>query len=323
MTGLHHGSQPLLHRQALVRSQRPPAADATEPLLERAHRIALATAWALKPVRLADVLPTLGVLARHYLGRDGSGLPDPRSALARPDGLAGICDVLTPELVLEAYRNGLFPWSQMGPQKWWAIGLRSTLFFENYRLEKSVRRCLRQQKFRVTFDEDFLGVMRGCAEPRGSRLHVTWIRPDIMRVFTALHALGHAHSVEVWDEAGEMVGGAYGLAIGRVFFTESQFFRARDASKTGFAVLNMHLQHWGFAINDAKAHTVHLGNLGFTEIPRDRHNAIVARFGSAAAPGSRWRTDPSLDAASWEPSQAQVLRRDDVIGTTASEGSCA
>jgi leucyl/phenylalanyl-tRNA--protein transferase len=277
-------------------------------------------AWALKPERISAVLPTLGIVARHYLsGAPSSQLPDPETALSNPDGLVGVCGELTADRAVAAYRKGLYPWSHIGPQKWWSLEQRSTLFFENYRLEKGVRRALRQKKLRVTFDEDFSGVIKACAAPRPGRFHVTWIRPQIIEVYTELFNRGQAHSVEVWNEEGELVGGAYGLALGKVFFTESQFYRARDASKVGFAVLNRHLQHWGFAINDAKAQIAHLENLGFVEIPRATHTAITGQFANRIGRAGHWKVDPQLDVSTWQPDETEGLRQTDVMAASSAD----
>ena len=160
---------------------------------------------------------------------------------------------------------------------------------------------MRRQEFRVTFDRDFDSVIRACAEPRPGRYHLTWIRPDIIEAFSEAHAVGLAHSVEVWDRAGALVGGAYGLAVGRVFFTESQFARMRDASKAGFAVLNCHLQRWGFRLNDGKHLNPHLAQLGFTLVPRSEFNALLATSCGEDGRDGRWAVDDSLDVAQWNP----------------------
>ncbi|MGI9415018.1 MAG: hypothetical protein ACR2PM_15190, partial [Hyphomicrobiales bacterium] len=119
--------------------------------------------------------------------------------------------------------------------------------------------------------------------------------------------------VEVWNKDGELVGGLYGLALGRVFFTESQFFRARDASKVGFAVLNQHLQAWGFAINDGKNETPHLRQSGFTGIPRAEFERILMQHASTPVPDGRWQVDPDLDVTAWQPDQAGGLTTSDLM----------
>lgn len=274
-----------------------------EGLYRMGLRWVLGTAWALKPPRTLDVPATLGMVARHYLApwTRPTRLPDPETALRRPDGLVGICDDMSVDTLLEAYARGLYPWCHIGPMKWWAPAERMVLAPEDFHIEKNLRRLLRNKRFQVTFDHAFEAVMRACGEPRPGRPALTWITPRVIVAYRALHEAGHAHSVEVWTPEGELAGGAYGVAVGRAFFTESQFTRARDSSKFGFAVLNCHLQHWGFVINDGKHWTGHLAQLGFALMPRRTFNAILAE--ACAAPGrvGRWAVDPALDVGRWEP----------------------
>ena len=231
-------------------------------------RIAYGCAWIMKPERVRVVPHIWWRGFRHYLTpRAHRSLPDTRNALDFGEGFVGICDTLTPEIVMETYAKGLYALSHVGPLKWHFPPLRSVLFFDETHLEKNLRRLLRQGKFTVTFDRDFDAVIDACAAPRPGRRHLTWIDDTQKECFKALHRQGHAHSVEVWDANGELAGGLYGLAVGRVFATESQFFRKRDASKVGFAVLNQHLQHWGFVLNDGKNETPHLKQTGFTQCP--------------------------------------------------------
>ena len=282
-----------------------------EALSDRLSRCALGLAWAVRPNRIAGVPATLSMLAAHYLPGDKqplAALPDPITALEKPDGLAAICTSLEPETVLAAYAAGLYPWCHVGPLKWWAPAERMSLFFERFHIEKNLRRRLRNKHFRVTFDSDFAGVMKGCAQPRAGRFNLTWITPQIMRAFQRLHELGHAHSVEVWNEAGELVGGLYGLAVGGVFFTESQFARQRDSSKVGFATLNCHLQKWGFALNDGKHATAHLTQLGFELIARQRFNEIVAEHCKRDLLSGPWHVEENLDVGAWQPAAPDKQR---------------
>jgi leucyl/phenylalanyl-tRNA--protein transferase len=173
-------------------------------------------------------------------------------------------------------------------------------------IENRVARLIEAgQKF-IDHDQDFDAVIRACAEPRPGRLHVTWIRPDIIEAFTRAFHAGIAHSVEVWDGDGELVGGAYGLGVGRVFFTESQFARKRDASKVGFATLNCHLQRWGYVLNDGKLLTGHLSQMGFTLIPRGAFNALLAKACTEPGRDGRWAVDPSIDVARWNPKSVRL-----------------
>ena len=154
--------------------------------------------------------------------------------------------------------------------------------------------------------------MRGCAEPRSGRTPLTWITPRVQALFADAHAQGHAHSVEVW-EGDALVGGAFGLAVGGCFSTESQFHTARDASKIGFAVLNRHLQAWGFAFNDGKHPTRYLADCGMMPIKRAEFSRLAAAHAKAPGRPGRWEVDPALADDGWEPAQAGGLRMAQVL----------
>jgi len=276
---------------------------ATAPLASRLKQVLLGVAWSLRPPRLYGVPATLALVARHFagFGPKRGALPDPDKALNYPDGLVGICSDMSVPTLLLAYAKGLFPFSHIGPQKWWAPKERMVSFPENVYISKTTRRLIRIKQFDVTFDSDFAGVIDACAAPRPGRPHLTWITPDIIEHFTALHEAGYAHSVEVWDRSGTLAGGLYGLAVGKVFFTESMFSRERDASKIGFITLSRHLQHWGFVLNDGKRMTGHLSQLGFTLVPRKAFNAVLATACRVPGQVGRWSVDDRLDIANWEP----------------------
>lgn len=270
---------------------------------QRLKRWALGLLWSVKPPRLWGVPGTLLTLAKHYagLGPGPGNFPDPEHALRHPDGLAGICTDMSVEALLEGYAKGLFPLAHVGPQKWWAPAERMVCFPGEVHISKNVRRLLRIKQFTVTFDTDFAGVVAGCAEPRPGRVPLTWIRPDIVEAYQALYDAGYAHSVEVRDRSGALAGGLYGVAIGKVFVTESMFARQADASKVGFITLSYCLQRWGFVLNDGKRDSPHLRKLGFRLIPRSEFNALLAN--ACAEPGKpgRWSVDRSLDISQWEP----------------------
>ena len=278
---------------------------AREGVRQKLSRWVLGLLWSLKPPRLWGVPATLLMLARHYagLGPPPGVLPDPETALRNPDGLAGICTDMSVPALRAAYAKGLFPLAHIGPQKWWAPHERMVCFPDEVHISKNVRRLLRIKQFDVTFDQDFAGVVAACAEPRPGRMHLTWIRPDIVDAYTVLHEAGYAHSVEVWDKSGQLAGGVYGVAIGKAFITESMFARQADASKVGFVTLSYYLQRWGFVLNDGKRDSPHLRSLGFRLIPRTEFNALLAQ--ACAAPGrpGRWRLDSGLDVAQWDPKQ--------------------
>lgn len=272
-----------------------------ESLPRRLRRWALGAAWALKPPRTRDAPWVLYLLARYYagLGLKHGEAPDPNHLYG--SGLGGIATGLDVDTLMRAYAKGFYPFAHVGPAKWWLPEERMVLFLEKFDMEKNLRRRLRNRHFDVTFDRDFEGVMRGCAELRPGRVPLTWITPQFISAYCALHDAGHAHSVEVWDKDGQLVGGAYGVAAGGVFFTESQFNRARDAAKVGFAVLNCHLQHWGFRVNDGKHYTGHLASVGFELIPRERFSALLAEAPGHCAPLGHWQVDERLDVGNWDP----------------------
>lgn len=272
----------------------------------------LGSAYRLVPRRLPGLPPLLGVTLRD-LARIGEPiLPEPAEALDNPDGLCCLAgDIGVPEL-MEGYRRGAFVMSHIGPLKWWAPGHRMVLFFDQARIEKTTRRLLRSGRFRFTIDAAFTEVIQACAAPRPGGTPLTWITQRIQELFEAAHRAGHAHSIEVW-EGDALVGGAYGLAVGRVFFTESQFHTARDASKVGFAVLNRHLQAWGFAFNDGKHPTRYLAGCGMTPVTREEFSALTERFAEAPPAAGLWTLDPRLTDDRWEPASAGGMRSEDVL----------
>lgn len=220
--------------------------------------------------------------------------PDVSRALCEPNGLLAIGGKLTPDCLLTAYRRGIFPWFSAGqPILWWSPDPRMVLFPERVRVSRSLRKLLRRSPYTVTLDEAFVEVIRGCSEPRADDAG-TWITSDMIHAYTRLHELGYAHSVEAWHE-GSLVGGVYGVSIGRVFFGESMFFRARDASKVAFIHLVRQLQAWGFAVIDCQMRTRHLERLGAEEIPRPRFIALLDNC-RGEAPPSPWRLDPAVAA---------------------------
>ena len=268
---------------------------------ERLERWALGTAWALKPERIHTV-PALAKLWASDLVAAGRELPDP---LAAPDDHGGLCGIVhdfsVPTLV-EAYSRGLYAFAHFGPLKWFCPPERCVLFLDEMHVGKTLRKLLRQQRYRVTFDRDFEGVIKACAGRREGKWHVTWITPRIMRAFADLYDAGYVHSFEVWNPEGALVGGGYGVALGGVFFTESQFSLERDTSKFGFTVLNWHLAQWGFTLNDGKLPTPTILPMGFRNIPRAefvaRLRADVPRIGK---PG-RWQVETDLaTVAAWQP----------------------
>ena len=265
------------------------------------ERWALGAAWAVKPARLGG-LPALAGLWLGDLVAGSGALPDPARARDDPYGLAGICHDLSVETLVAAHRAGLYPFAHCGPTKWWSPPERCVLFFEQFHIGKRLRRMLRQGRYTVTFDTAFDDVIKACAGRREGKWHVTWVTPKIMRAYAALFDAGHAHSFEVWNEAGELAGGGYGVALGRYFVTESQFSREDNTSKLGFTVLNWQLARWGFALNDGKLPTPTITEMGFRPIPRADFLTRLAVAAAEPAVPAPWRFDGDLAAvAGWQP----------------------
>jgi leucyl/phenylalanyl-tRNA--protein transferase len=204
----------------------------------------------------------------------GAPFPPLRSALKDPNGLLAAGGDLSPERLLEGYRQGIFPWYSEGdPILWWSPDPRMVLFPSELRVSRSLGKALRNRRYEVRFDSVFGEVIESCAAPRKGEAG-TWIGDAMTAAYLELHRLGHAHSVETWID-GALAGGLYGVAIGGVFFGESMFSRARDASKIALAALVAHLKSAGFGLIDCQMHTRHLETLGAREIPRARFSRLL------------------------------------------------
>jgi len=202
-----------------------------------------------------------------WLRRDSLDFPALERALREPNGLLAAGGDLSAERLIAAYRHGCFPWFSEGqPLLWWSPDPRTVLFPEEFHLSRSLAKLLRQQRYRVTFDQDFAAVIEGCACPR-DYADGTWITDSMRAAYLELHRRGLAHSVEVWDGE-QLVGGLYGLAMGQLFFGESMFSRADNASKIGFATLVSKLRDWGFVLIDCQMPTRHLHSFGARPIAR-------------------------------------------------------
>ena len=220
--------------------------------------------------------------------------PEVGLALREPDGLLAIGGDLSVPRLLEAYRHGIFPWYSQGqPILWWSPDPRLVLFTDELRVSRSLRKTLRKGRFEVTLDRDFPAVIRACAEPRAGEVG-TWITRAMQNAYIALYEAGHAHSVECRLD-GELVGGLYGVSIGRVFFGESMFARVSDASKVAFVWLVRQLQRRGFRLIDCQVHTGHLVRLGARGIARAEFTRILAQDCRLPAPAA-WvfEDDPGL-----------------------------
>ena len=224
---------------------------------------------------------------------DGQPFPHPDRALTEPDGLLAVGGSLSPRRLLRAYRLGIFPWYSPGqPILWWSPDPRLVLFPEALKISRSLRKTLRHGQFTVTADTDFAAVIAACAAPRDLEPG-TWITPEMDQAYNRLHRFGHAHSIEVWRQ-GELAGGLYGVAVGRVFYGESMFSRMSDASKVALVYLTAQLRRWDFAVIDCQVRTPHLTSLGAVEIPRTTFLQLLERYCALLGPVGPWQLDADL-----------------------------
>lgn len=194
--------------------------------------------------------------------------PSPHLALKEPNGLLAFGGDLSPERLLSAYQQGIFPWFNEGePPLWWSPAPRMVLFPAEVRISRSLGKRLRRGDFNLTLDQCFNQVIHQCARLRENTTG-TWITPEMESAYNQLHQRGYAHSVEAWQE-GKLVGGLYGLALGKVFFGESMFSTVSDASKACLVYLAQRLQEQDFQLIDCQVYSDHLASLGAREIPRD------------------------------------------------------
>ncbi|GAB4062371.1 leucyl/phenylalanyl-tRNA--protein transferase [Uliginosibacterium sediminicola] len=220
--------------------------------------------------------------------------PPVHHALREPNGLLAAGGAMSPDWLLSAYRQGIFPWySEDDPILWWSPDPRMVVIPGEMRLTRSLLKTLRNTPFTVRCDQDFSGVMQACADTRAQT--GTWINTDIVAAYSALHRLGWAHSIETWHGE-ELVGGLYGVAIGRVFYGESMFHRRSDASKIAFAHLVRLLEQRNFAVIDCQMTTSHLQSLGGREIPRAQFLQGLAQWTTEQLQPESWaHYDMSFD----------------------------
>ena len=226
----------------------------------------------------------------RWLGRNDP-FPEVDEAMREPNGLLAAGGDLSPQRLIDAYRHGIFPWyNESDPILWWSPDPRLVLFPENLKVSRSLTKSLKKD-YEIRTDSAFETVMRKCAEPRRDGAG-TWISEEMISAYCALHEMGIAHSVETRVE-GDLVGGLYGIALGKIFFGESMFSRKTDASKIAFVHLVLQLKRWGFYMIDGQVRTEHLASLGATEIPRSEFSSILMAETSRISAG-KWVFDHDL-----------------------------
>lgn len=218
--------------------------------------------------------------------------PNVHEALRDPNGLLAGGGALTPERLLRAYRAGIFPWFNPGePVLWWSPDPRMILLPESFKVSRSLAQTLRKSDYEVRFDTAFTAVMQACAAPRAGHSG-TWISPEMIAAYTRLYELGYAHSVEVWQTE-KLVGGLYGVALGRMYYGESMFNVVPSGSKIALAYLSKQLARWRFGMIDCQMHTPHLASLGARLMPRAEFVSRVRELVNCA-PVTHWHFDSDL-----------------------------
>lgn len=219
--------------------------------------------------------------------------PPAHRALREPNGLLAAGADLSVERLLEAYRHGIFPWFSEGqPILWWSPDPRMVLVPGEIAISRSLRKRLRRRQCEIRADTAFREVMRECALPREGQAG-TWITDEMAAAYAELHRAGYAHSIETWID-GRLAGGLYGVAIGRVFYGESMFARASDASKIALAHLARQLERWAFGLIDCQMSTPHLESLGAREIPRQDFLRALSELVNYPTRTGKWHLDDDL-----------------------------
>jgi leucyl/phenylalanyl-tRNA---protein transferase len=228
---------------------------------------------------------------------DSGAFPAVERALRRPNGLLAAGGDLSSERLLRAYRLGIFPWYSEGePILWWSPDPRMVLFPSEFKIARSLTKTLRKPGYETRADSAFEEVINACSEPR-PRQRGTWITAQMKQAYIRLHQLGVAHCVETWRD-GELVGGLYGIALGRVFFGESMFSRASDASKIALVALVQQLRQWQFGLIDCQMNTPLLTSFGAREIPRSQFTGLVAELVNYAHVPAPWTIARTASASS-------------------------
>jgi leucyl/phenylalanyl-tRNA--protein transferase len=224
------------------------------------------------------------------------GFPDPETALEEPNGLLAAGGDLTADWLLAAYAAGIFPWfnDDASAILWWSPDPRAVITPGSLKISRSLGKRLRSGQFTISMDQAFTEVLDGCAAPRRDTAE-TWITPRMGQGYLELHELGFAHSVEVWDND-DLVGGLYGLSLGRMFFGESMFSVRTDASKVALCYLVAQLRRWEFNLIDCQMMNPHLASLGAKELGRHNFLNLLAQNQAYRTRQGPWSIDEDLPA---------------------------
>lgn len=232
------------------------------------------------------------MISLYWLEADpNSAFPSLDHALVEPDGLLAAGGDLSLARLINAYKHGIFPWYNKGePILWWSPDPRCVLFPDNLKISRSLAKTLRKKPFEIRFDTAFANVINACAAPRDNQSG-TWITQEMFNAYVNMHEQGYAHSIECWLDD-ELVGGLYGIAIGKMFFGESMFSKVADASKVALVYLCEYLIKHDFKLIDSQVHTNHMESMGAEMIPRREFAALVKKYTATDDVPTRWKFEP-------------------------------
>lgn len=227
-----------------------------------------------------------------WLSESNLDFPPPSAALKDPDGLLAVGGDLSSERLRRAYSQGIFPWYQDDqPILWWSPSIRMVLLPEDLKVSGSMRKLLRRQILQISFDTAFARVIQQCAGLR-EEWPGTWITAEMQAAYCQLHEQGIAHSVEIWEH-GELVGGLYGIAMGKLFFGESMFSVRDNASKVALIALTRQLQRWGYHLIDCQVPSAHLQSMGANEMTRSTFLSLLQQYRDQPGRDGRWTMELS------------------------------
>lgn len=230
----------------------------------------------------------------------GVDFPAPELALKTPNGLLAYGGSLDPKVLLSAYQKGIFPWYDKPPILWWSPDPRAVLFLQDLHISRSLFKTLKRKQYQIAFDQNFTAVMQGCAKERldhDKQETGTWINPDMLLAYQRLHEMGYAHSIEVYSLAGTLIGGLYGVSMGRNFFAESMFSHAKNASKIALVFLAKQLLCWEFEWIDCQFESSHLTSMGCSTLPRKAFLQKILENNHFNTKVGKWEFDPQLYAS--------------------------
>ncbi len=222
-----------------------------------------------------------------HLTEDVHYFPPPHLALEEPNGLLAIGGSLEPERLLAAYQQGIFPWFSQEPILWWSPEPRTVLFLDDLHISASMQKVLKRQDFEIKMDSAFSQVIAHCAKLRAKEPG-TWITPAMQAAYCKLHEMGYAHSLEVYRQ-NKLIGGIYGVSLGKLFFGESMFSLQVNASKIALIFLVRQLKSWGFDFIDCQMWTPHLASMGASTLSRDKFIDLVSQNNSLETKRGKWQ----------------------------------